>query len=161
VPVINGRPAWHAALRSGAAGALLTDHLSQLLRLRHPSLPPGLLPDGVVEALKEAHCAVAGDYPAALGDVAARPETAGGRAALRARAGRGRVGWRGRGRVAPHEGVRAPPLRASRQTCVTTQHACFNTCVRTAGGHGVRIQLPLFRPAGPTAEELAAQEARR
>ncbi|GBG00222.1 hypothetical protein Rsub_12707 [Raphidocelis subcapitata] len=105
VPVINGRPAWHAALRCGAAGALLTDHLTQLLRLRHPSLPPGLLPEGAVEALKEAHCAVAGDYRTLLGEVAARPDT--------------------------------------------------------AGGHGVRIQLPLSRPVGPTAEEVAAQEARR
>jgi actin-related protein len=40
VPVLDGRPAWHAAARSGASGALLTDQMQQLLRLRCGASPP-------------------------------------------------------------------------------------------------------------------------
>jgi hypothetical protein len=38
--VLDGRPAWHAAARSGASGALLTDQMQQLLRLRCGASPP-------------------------------------------------------------------------------------------------------------------------
>lgn len=77
VPVVAGRPRWAAALRGAAGGALMTDHLAALLRLRHPGLAPGLLGDGVVEAMKERHCAAAEDYGQLLAAVAAAPATAG------------------------------------------------------------------------------------
>ncbi len=74
VPLVNRRPAWHAAIRTSAAGGLLTDQLEQLLKLRFPLVT---LADGVAESLKERHCATAGSYSEVLRAIAAAPETAG------------------------------------------------------------------------------------
>jgi hypothetical protein len=114
VPILRGAPAWHAALRSSAGGALLTEQLLQLLRLRYPLLGPGLLGDAAAEALKERHCEVAGDYASQLRAIAAAPDTAGAR-------GRKREAMRTRGAalLCPDEGRgEAPALAGTREPLV-------------------------------------------